>query len=371
MPLKHLLVAVLFLFASTTGLTQSNDELVDQFQRAFDDVLLDKGIPGGAYAIVSGDGIIEIGTRGFTSINQKQAVNANTIFRIASVSKTFAAHLAGQLVEEGKFYWEDPITRHVPDFRINGDTSQIQVGHVIGQSTGLVPHAYDQLIEEDLSLDRIYKKFRNLSPICNPGECYSYQNTIYSLIQPVIENATGRPYADLMQQRIFKPLSMTTASVGYQPYLDNPNRAEPHKLQNGHWRSLTVTPNYYRIAPAAGVNASVTDMARWLMAQLGSNPEVIKPQTIDTLTQQRVRTKREFGRRYWRDYISDAHYGLGWRIYTLGEEKIIYHSGWVAGFRADIGYSADRNIGLVILLNGEGSSISRLSTEFWGLVFNS
>jgi beta-lactamase class C len=131
-----------------------------------------------------------------------------------------------------------------------------------------------------------------------------------------------------------------------------------------------VKPNYYRVAPAAGVNASALDMGKWLTAQMGGNPAVIDPEVVETLTRPRVKTVRDTRRRYWRDMLSDAHYGLGWRLYQLGDHKIAYHSGWVSGYRADIAWSEDHNIGIAVLMNVEDNTISELTTTFWQMVFD-
>ncbi|MCJ7814705.1 MAG: beta-lactamase family protein, partial [Xanthomonadales bacterium] len=327
-------------------------------------------ITGAAFAVATPAGTVRIGTAGFTDTSHNRAIDANTTFRVASVSKTFAAGLTGVLVREGEFNWEDPVTAYVPGFRINGDAGKVQIQHVLGQSTGLIPHAYDNLIEDGVSLERIQEQYRNLAYICPPGECYSYQNSIFSLIQPVIENSTGQSYADLMQEKIFRPLDMKTASVGYGPFINNPNHASPHVKSNKRWKTVKVKPNYYRVAPAAGINASVTDMGKWLTAQLGGNPTVIAPEDVETLTRPRVKTIRDTRRAYWRDMMSDAHYGLGWRVYQLGAHEIVYHSGWVSGYRADIAWSEEHKIGIAILMNVEDNTISELTTTFWQMAFD-
>ncbi len=142
---------------------------------------------------------------------------------------------------------------------------------------------------------------------------------------------------------------MKTASVGYEPFVSNPNHALPHVKSRGQWKTIKVQPNYYRVAPAAGVNASALDMGKWLAAQLGGQPTVIDPAVIHTLTEPRVATVRDTRRKYWRDLLSEAHYGLGWRIYSLGEHQIAYHSGWVSGYRADVAWSDEHDIGIAVL----------------------
>jgi len=346
--------------------------LASQYETFFRQHVKKENFLGAAFVVASGDQIIYLVTTGHTDTSRKQKINKDTTFRVASVSKTFAAGLAGILVTEGQFDWDDPVNQYVPDFRINGDSGQVRIRHLLGQSTGLMPHAYDNLIEDGVELSKIQDQYRKLSYICTPGNCYSYQNSIFSLIEPVMKEATSTDYAALMAEKIFRPLDMKTASVGYEPFINNPNHAKPHVLvKKGHWKTIRVKPNYYRIAPAAGVNASALDMGKWLMAQLGSHPDVLKPETIDTLTRPRVKTRREKYRRHWKDMLTDAHYGLGWRIYQLGENRLAYHSGWVSGYRADIAWSEKYDLGIVILLNEEANSINELTTTFWEMAFAS
>jgi len=98
---------------------------------------------------------------------------------------------------------------------------------------------------------------------------------------------------------------------------------------------------------------------------LCSSPEVLSPEMVASLYKPRVKTRREMYRKQWRTMLTSAHYGLGWRIYQLGEEQLIYHGGWVSGFRADVAFSPHHDLGLVVLLNAESSGINELTTRFW------
>ncbi|MGD8345639.1 MAG: serine hydrolase domain-containing protein [Lysobacterales bacterium] len=347
------------------------EALVDTFDSHFRQLVTRENIPGAAYAIVSPKGPVRIEVTGYTDTKKRRPVGKNTVFRIASVSKTFAGGLAGLLENEGSFSWDDRLQEHVPGFTIAGDASLIHVSHVVGQSSGLIPHAYDNYIEDGFPLDRILEKFRGLDYLCEPGTCYSYQNVLFSLIGTVVEHSTSSGYAELMRERIFEPLGMKNASVGLEPLLENPDHARPHVKSRGAWRPVDVEPNYYRVAPAAGVNASIDDLSHWLMAQMGAYPDVLPPAVVETVSTPRVRTARDLRRRHWRDLISDAHYGLGWRIYTIDEEQIVYHGGWVRGFRADIAWSKNHEIGIAILMNAENRDIGELTTAFWREAFAS
>ncbi len=339
--------------------------MADEYAEFFKAEFLMENLVGGAFAVVSRDGVLSTGSFGHTDTSHKQEVNQDTVFRIASVSKTFAAGLTAQLVADGSIAWTDPVNRYVPGFHIKGDASKIRIEDLLGQSSGLISHAYDNLIEEGVPTEQIYSKMADLPYTCPPGSCYSYQNSVFSLIQPVVESITSSSYESLIEQRIFKPLDMQTASVGYEPFLATSNRAQPHVKSNGQWRTVQVLPNYYRVAPAAGVNASITDMAKWLHAQLGGEPAVLAAEAQQALVLPRVKTPQELYRREWDKLLTDAHYGLGWRVYQLGDRQIAYHSGWVSGYRADIAYSLSEGIGITVLLNAESSSINRFTTQFW------
>jgi len=342
---------------------------LDEFDRDFARSLENDRVPGGAYAIVEGGRIVAASGHGVRSLGEPAPVTPETVFRVASVSKPFAAQLTAMLVGEGRLSWNDPVRRSVPEFSL-ADTEHaesLQIQHLLGQSGGIVPNAYDNLLDASQPLDRILPHFARLEPLCRPGECYTYQNVLFSLVAPAIEAATSRGYEELLAERVFQPLEMTHSSTGLDAFRGAANRAVAHVRVSRHlpWVPATSNANYYRVAPAAGVNSSVLDLGRWLIAQLGHRPDVIDQTQLETLTRSRVRTRRELRRRGWRDLLTDAHYGLGWRVYRLGEETIYLHSGWVRGFVAEVAYSRQRQIGIAVLLNAETRALNEISTRFW------
>lgn len=340
-------------------------------------------VPGAAYVVVKGDKVIAIESFGYTDKTNKQKINENTVFRLASVSKPFAATIATMLSQEKKLNLSDPITKFLPNFALasKGAAEKIQLTHLLSHSTGLMPNAYDNLLHENWSMAKIISRFDRVTPICQPAKCYGYQNIAYGFLQPAIEAVTKRSYASLLQERVFTPLKMDNASVGIDVFLTKNNTAQPHilrkRVKTGKktragkdirryvWRTVNVEPDYYKVAPAAGVNASITDLSKWLIANLGNNPEVLSPALLSELTTPRIKTKKDLRRRYWREHLTDAHYGYGWRIYQFAGHPIIYHSGWVAGYRADIGYSPTLDIGFAILINAESNVINKISSDFW------
>lgn len=345
--------------------------------------LVNHSIPGAAYVVVQNNNIIVLETFGHTDKAKSQKINNNTIFRLASVSKTFAATITTMLAQEQSLSLSDPIIQYLPDFTLakTGAAEKIQLKHLLSHTSGLMPNAYDNLLHENWSMEKIINRFNRVQPICHPAQCYGYQNIAYGFLQSAIENSQPKSYENLLQDKIFSPLNMTDASLGLTAFLAQDNSAKPHVLrkriktgkkdQQGHaikqyiWRTVKVTADFYKVAPAAGINASITDLAQWLIANLGHQPETLSPTLLAELTTPRIKTKKDLRRKYWQEHLTDAHYGYGWRIYQFNGQPIIYHSGWVAGFRADIGYSPDLDIGFAVLINAESNVINKISSDFW------
>src|SRR5690606_42050983 len=120
--------------------------------------------------------------------------------------------------------------------------------------------------------------------LCAPGAWYGCQNVAFSLIGAVVFAATGSFFSGTVSRGVFKPLGMGDASSGLDGIEASPSWARPHVRARRGWVSLTAPkPTYYRVAPAAGVNASISDMAQWLIAQTGHRPDVLPLPLLATL----------------------------------------------------------------------------------------
>lgn len=370
--MRFLSSIILFSFLTVTAANAASvEQAVADFKKDFRIQLKENNVPGGAYAIIHKGKIIAMEGLGVRALGSRKRVTEDTVFRLASVSKTFAAGLTAQLVEDQKFDWDDKIVDYVPEFRFKSKkySSNLTIGHIMSQSSSLVHNAYDNLIEANYDMPRIIDKFKEIDPMCKLGECYGYQNVLYSLIQPVIEQSTNATYTDLMHRKIFDPLEMEHSSLGFESFMETDNRAEPHVLTKKGWVKVKVKPNYYTILPAAGVNASVSDMTKWVKAQMGANTDAYSQNVIDTVTTKNIRTRKEMRKRNWKPILKNAHYGYGWRIYDLGGEELVYHGGSVAGFRSEVAYSKAKDLAIVILLNAETRMGSNLNAEFWSEIY--
>ncbi len=364
---RFLILALMAWMANAAA--AGSPERLQEFDQQFREALQEQGIPGGAYAIVRQGQIEKIGTHGVRRAGSQAPITPTTVFRTASVSKTFAAQLTALVVADGQLDWNDPVVRFVPELRMQspGHAEQLQLHHLLSQTTGVVPNAFDNLLNANTPLDRIVPHFASVQPLCSPGACYTYQNVLFALVAPAIEQGTGSRFEDLLRERLLEPLGMQQASVGREAFLAEADRATPHvrRARGRVWTPVEVTESYYLVPAAAGVNASVLDLAQWLVAQKGYRPDVLSNGMSEQLTEKRVRTVRELRRGAWGALSSDAHYGLGWRIFTVDQEPIFMHNGWVRGFVAHISYSRNHQVGLVVMLNGESRAVGEISADFW------
>ncbi len=343
-------------------------ELVQQFEQQFRTKLQQAKVPGGAYAIVQGDRIVKLGYYGVRVVGERATVNADTVFRLASVSKTFAGVSLVQAQYASQLQLQQPLSSYVPELVLRTPelTKSLTLEQVVSHSSGFWAHAFEDLIEADQTPAQILPRLRELSPVCPLGRCYSYQNVFFGLLGNALERATGLPYDQLLHQRLFKPLGMQSASVGLAPLLASRNKAMPHQRGGKGWRSVKPKANFYRVSSAAGVNASARDLAIYLQAMLGGRPEVLPHQLLQQLQQPLTRVQGKPRGEVWQQFKhTSLWYGRGWRMVQYEQQRVYYHGGVVDGYRPYIGYAPQTGYGLVLLTNAEADIIGPLANWFW------
>lgn len=329
------------------------------YKRWLQQEVSDQKIPGVAVAIVSSSDILELQTYGVRNVQDRVAVDSDTVFRIASVSKTFAGTVASQLVNSNVSTWDEPISAILP-YNIGTDiaTQQMTLRHVLSHTTGLMPHAFSNMLDAGVAYDKIQEKFHEIPTVCPPGQCYGYQNVVFSLVADVVQASLRTSYDDFVVENIFLPLGMTRASMGYEAFRDNPNASAPHQYGRGGWRLSSVNTAYYTTGPAAGVNATILDMVRWAQANLGGYPEVLPHAQLEMQHTPVVETPHGNYFNRW-PKVENAWYGLGWRILDYDGLRVIHHGGGVRGYRSEIVLVPAYDIALVVMFNAE----TRLANE--------
>ena len=295
-------------------------------------------------------------------------VTADTVFRWASVSKGIAAATILSLEEDGALELDQSAKLHAPSLDLPPAKTQISIEDMLSHRVGIVRNAYDNRIEGGRPAKETRGALKDLSYLCAPGTCHTYQNVAYDASSEIIETVTGLPYKSVVHDRIFRPLGMRSASLTLEGLLRSKSWAKPHgRLGNLISR---VKPNYYRVPAAAGVNSSVVDMARWMIAQMPPKDQGRTNAALPTAHQQamqqaRVATPREqsfLNRNY--KALQDAKYGLGWRVYDYNGHKVIGHRGGVQGYRALVLFDPARRSGIAMMWNSPHTRPIGLQMEF-------
>ena len=341
----------------------SSDFNVRQLEAIAQELVANQRVPGLAMTIVQGGRVLSARGYGITDVSNAEPVDAHTVFRLASLSKAFAGTVTGLLVNEGSLRWDSHVADYMPSLQFSepGAAQQLTVAEVLSQRVGLTHNAYDRELERNVDYNTLVQKLAYAPMKCEPGECYSYQNVAFSLVGNVVYGASGQFFSEAVSRRIFKPLGMNDASYGLEGIEASPSWARPHVRAGGGWRSLTPKPTYYRVAPAAGVNASASDMAQWLLAQTGHRPDVLPAPLLATLHAPVVATPGETRGSSWRrQRLNAAGYGIGWRIYDYAGHRVVFHGGAVQGYRGAIALLPQRDLGIAILWNSESSLPSGL-----------
>ena len=336
---------------------------IARFEAIAETLVANGRIPGMAMAIVKDGRILSARGYGVTDVRAPQPVDAHTVFRLASLSKSFAGTVTGILVNDGVLRWDSHLTDYVPSFRLSMPEAarQVTVADILSHRMGLPHNAFDRDLEGNADYHALTLRMANAPMACAPGQCYGYQNVAFSLIGDIVFATTGRFYSEEVARRIFKPLGMHDASYGLEGIEASGRWAKPHVRGRGGWVSLMPKPNYYRVAPAAGVNASISDMAQWLLAHTGHRPDVLPAPLLATLHAPLVTTPSEIRGASWRrERLTSAGYALGWRAYDYAGHQVVFHGGAVQGYRGAMALLPEQDLGVVILWNSESALPSGL-----------
>lgn len=352
--------------------------VISQFEQKLLKTLHDKNIPGCAVAIVYKNQVVFLNGYGVRTIGKPEKIDADTVFQLGSVSKPIAATLTTLLENRGLLNIQDPVSRYLPNFSLNGakDPTTLKIKHVLNHSSGLPRSGFNHLIETFAPHTRLIRALQTTRISAPIGKRYDYHNAMFSLINEITFAATRQSFPDSLSTYLLKPLNMHNTTATYNGLLQTPNRATPHvKNQKGKMiPEKNYSTGYYSVAPAGGINSSIRDMSNFLKAQLGGYPTILDQATLARLQQPLIATPSTSlsAVNGARDKIKNSQYGLGWRIIDFNQKKLIYHGGWVKGFKNFIALMPDHQVGIVILHNSENKGFSnRLAMQFLDIFFSS
>jgi CubicO group peptidase (beta-lactamase class C family) len=342
-------------------------------------------VPGIAIAIVKNGQVVAARGFGVRKLGSPDKVDAKTLFEVASNSKAFTAAALAMLVDEGKLAWDDPVTKHLPDFQMYDAyvTHEMTVRDLLTHRSGLGLGAGDLLWwpTTNFSTDEIIHKLRFIAPSTSFRSSYAYDNLLYIVAGKIIAAKSGKTWGETIHERILAPVGMSTTTTSLAENANNPNVANAHSKIDGKIAAVKAMPVPNAVG-AVGINTNAEDIARWmnvLLAQgsLGKGADgketrlFSAKQAREMWTAQTPMRISEPNPKLAGTRPNFAAYGLGFQLRDWQGRLLAMHSGALQGFYSKVVLVPEEKLGVAILTNAEsGGSLNALQYQLVDRLMN-
>jgi CubicO group peptidase (beta-lactamase class C family) len=348
------LLAVLILAGAAPAASAEapDGDVVERIETHVAEGLEANRVPGGALAVIEADGALHLRGFGVTGRHGDE-VTPDTPFVIGSATKSMTALAVLQLVEDGAVDLDDPLATHLDGFEVlpAAWSEQVTVRRLLEQTSGLPPLAGAPATTwlQDVSIAEAAARVNGTELVHEPGTVWQYTNANYVLLGALIEEVTGRPYADHLQERLFTPLGMTRTTARL-------DAARQLGLQDGHRYVFGVPVAHLAhregLVPAGLVVSTARDLGRYVQALLQGGQldgeRVLSEEHVQDLSAPAV--SATLGP--WAKQPT-ASYGFGWFVGEgpFGPASVVFHPGATPDYGATMAMVPSTSSGLVLLVN--------------------
>ncbi|HJQ10336.1 MAG TPA: serine hydrolase [Gemmatimonadaceae bacterium] len=341
--------------ATAKGQAPTSEKFPAELDRYIEKAMRDWEVPGLAIAVVRNDSVLVAKGYGVRELGKPDRVDANTVFNIASLTKSFTTAAAATLVDEGMISWDTPVHRLLPEYELRDSylTQNVTLRDLLSHRTGFF--AANQTFQlTNTTRAEIIRRARFL-PVSRPFRTEMvYSNIGFMIAGEALGRAAGMSYEDLVRRRVFTPLGMRSTTISSAEFARATNRVTPHAVIAGVQRPIRLS-DIDIIAPAGAVNSTANDMATWLRFQLGDGTfngkrvisadqmwEMHSPQISFPVTAAMKRARLVKG---W------PGYGLGWQVMDYQGHPMLWHSGNGDGQPSIMELFPDEHLGIVVMMN--------------------
>lgn len=379
-----------FMLLSAPGAAAQN---VHPLNKDVADIMRQWGIPGLAIAVVQDGQVVFSAGYGLAEVGHGQAVDADTVFGIGSMTKSFTAVAAALMVDAGKMAWDQPVAEVLPGFQLSDPwiTAHATLRDVAAHRVGI--DGDGPWLTQSWDTNETLERSRYLKPVA-PFRSFLYSNTGTLTLAKAAEAVSGQTWDAIVQQRIFTPLGMTRSDTGEFAFVraqdlatcwlcQSPpgaarghaalkpgwdNVAAPHGLRQdppvppGEAREVEVWPWRYEgsIAPAGTINSTVHDMAQWLLFHLNAGkvnenqllaaPQFKEIHSFNTVAETSAWAEGDAATpAATADWLNGM--GFGWQAKIYRGHRASTHSGGQPGFGSIMWLVHDARLGVVVLNN--------------------
>jgi CubicO group peptidase (beta-lactamase class C family) len=360
--------------AQTTGDTPSefaDPRRVERLSAAFpeidrlmQDFAARSRVPGIAYGIIVDGRLAHVGTAGLREVSSRAPVDTGTVFRIASMTKSFTAVAILQLRDAGMLSLDDPAERYVPELAglryPAADAPRITIRHLLSHAAGFPednPWGDQQLAATEAEMSAMMRAGIPFSTA--PGTTYEYSNFGFAILGRIVANVSGMPYPRYITERVLRPLGMTSTTLEAADV--PPGRlAHGYRLRDGEWIEEPPLPDG-AFGPMGGMLTSVSDLSRWVGFMLDAWPARDGAEE-GPLRRSSLREMQQVARFTGASVVRDTAagtvalvaggygYGLGIRQ-TCVFRTLVSHSGGLPGFGSLMRWLPEHGVGIVALGN--------------------
>jgi CubicO group peptidase (beta-lactamase class C family) len=346
------------------------DNAVAKLDGIADDLMKKSGIPGMAVAVVHGGKTVYAKGFGIKDVQSRQKVDADTVFQLASLSKPVTATVVAHQVGVNAIGWDAPLVTKLPWFALSDPavTQMVTVSDMLSHRSGLPDHAGDML--EDMGYDRrqVLDRLRQL-PLDPFRISYAYTNFGFTAGAEAVAVSAGKPWENLADEVLFRPLGMASSSYRFADYEARPDRAIGHIYIDGKYE-----PRYVRDAdpeaPAGGASSSANDMTHWL-AMVLANGTYDGKHIVDAKALLPAVTPQIVSSPPTEPAMRTGFYGYGFNVGSTSAARVqLSHSGaFELGAGTNILILPSADVAIVALTNATPRGIPEaLTAEFADLV---
>jgi CubicO group peptidase (beta-lactamase class C family) len=318
----------------------------------------DWDVPGLAVTVVQDGKVIVAKGYGVRTLGKPERVDENTVFDTASLSKSFTAAATATLVDEGKMSWDDPVRKHLPAFaladpyRTQNATIRDLLAHRLGIESANWPFVF-----ANYETAEAIRRMRYLQERRGFRTDLIYSNIAYAAAGEAAAAAAGTSFVDLVRTRLVEPLGMRSSTVGVSHDL-SPNHADGHSFIDGKHVPIRAR-KAMNILPANAVNSTATDMAKWLLFQLGDGTwegkRIISAQAMQEMHAPQIVVPSTPEFRASRGLEHFPAYGLGWQVWDFKGRTLLWHSGNADGIPSYMAILPQQKIGVCVMVNTWGA----------------
>lgn len=326
------------------GVEQTAKLDVDQYIQG---QLIAQNIPGITLVVVREGKVIYAKGYGYDSLETRRPVRPEYRFQIGSISKPFAATAIMLLVEQGQVSLDDKLDKFID--RVPAAWCAITLRHILNHTSGL-PEYPDDTVFADLAANKpigeeaMLERFRSYALRWAPGTQYGYSNVGYDILGVILHKLTGKPYFDLLKEKVFVPLGMDSARL-LGPHESMAATAQGYRLVDGKripFGASDASLVYLGMA-ASGIEVSAMDMAKWDAALY--TDKILKQSTLALMWTNSALVQAANAD------SADIYYGLGWQLRTQHGVRWVYHSGGMPGYVTDFMRYPEQKLTIIVFTN--------------------